>query len=332
MGPTALAQVLRPLAETFLPADYPDLLRGLESPDDAAVWRLDDETAIVLTADFFPPVVDDAYHYGQIAAANSLSDLYAMGARPLLGINLVGFPDDVDPAVLREILRGGAEKVKQAGAVVAGGHTTVDREPKYGLAVVGTLHPNRILTKGGARPGDVLLLTKPLGTGVVTTAHRKGVAADADVAAAIESMARLNAAAAGVLYADSDAVHACTDVTGFSLMGHGHEMAHQSGLGLRFSWDALPLLPGAARYAEEGFLTGGGRRNREHCSHFVVHERDLEPWAVELLYDPQTSGGLLAAVAAEKAEAIQAALERAGEPVARIGEAVEGEPGTLLVV
>ncbi len=171
MGPEALAQVLRPLQGMFAPADYPDLLQGLAEPDDAAVWRLDGNRALVMTSDFFPPVVDDPYSFGAIAASNALSDLYAMGAKPLLAINLVGFPNNLDPSILSEILRGGAEKVREAGAVIAGGHTTVDTEPKYGLAVIGMVHPEKVLTKGGARPGDLIYLTKPLGTGVVTTAQ-----------------------------------------------------------------------------------------------------------------------------------------------------------------
>jgi len=332
MGQKALAQVLRPLAGMFEPGDYPDLLRGLEAPDDAAVWRLDDDRAMVLTADFFPPIVDDPHDFGAIAAANALSDLFAMGATPLLGINLVGFPADLDGAILSEILRGGAEKVREAGAVIAGGHTTTDKEPKYGLAVLGTVHPGRLLTKGGARSGDVLLLTKPLGTGVITTAHRKGEAGGEALRAAVASMARLNAEASRILYDEESAVHACTDVTGFGLIGHGHEMAVQSGLTLRIRHAELPLLPQAGEYARRGFLTGGAERTKEHSGPHVRWEADVEDWMRELLYDPQTSGGLLAAVDPRRAEEIVARLERAGEPVRRIGEAVEGPSGGIEIV
>jgi len=331
MGPEALAQVLRPLAAMFDARDHPDLLRGLEAPDDAAVWRLDDARALVLTADFFPPVVDDPYAFGAIAAANSLSDLYAMGADPLLGINLVGFPDDLEPGILTEILRGGGEKVREAGAVIAGGHTTSDAEPKYGLAVVGLVHPERMWTKGGARAGDGLFLTKPLGTGVVTTALKRDEAEPAHVEAAIASMARLHRGAAAVLRRFPEAIHAATDITGFGLAGHGHEMAEASGLALALRWDAVPLLPGAEGYARRGSIPGGGQRNRAYYGRWIRTERRLAEEHVTLLHDPQTSGGLLLTVAAERREQIEAAFRAAGEPMWRIGEIVDGEPGTLQV-
>jgi selenide,water dikinase len=331
MGPEALAQVLRPLAGMFDAARYPDLLRGLEEPDDAVVWRLDGERAIVQTADFFPPVVDDPYHFGAIAAANALSDLYAMGAEPLFALNLVGFPDDLDTGILAEILRGGAEKVREAGAVVAGGHTTVDKEPKYGLAVTGLVHPDRVLAKGGARPGDVLLLTKPVGTGVVTTAHKRQQVDEADLEAAIESMERLSRAAARLLLEAGAAVHALTDVTGFALAGHAHELAEASGVTLRISWSAVPLLPGAERYARAGMVPGGSKRNEAYYAAWTTHGRPLEEWERRLLFDPQTSGGLLAAVDGGGAAELIESFRAAGEPVWRIGEAIEGRAGGLLV-
>ncbi len=331
MGPEALAQVLRPLAGMFGAASYPDLLRGLDAPDDALVWRLDGERAIVQTADFFPPVVDDPYHFGAVAAANALSDLYAMGADPLFAINLVGFPDDLDPSVLSEILRGGAEKVQEAGAVVAGGHTTVDREPKYGLAVTGLVHPDRILTKAGARAGDVLLLTKPVGPGVVTTAHKRQKVDDADLAAAIESMERLSRRASRILRDAGAAVHALTDVTGFALAGHAHEMAHQSGIGLRLGWRDVPLLPGAERYAKQGMVPGGSRRNESYYTTWMTFSRQLEEWERRLLFDPQTSGGLLAAVAPGSLDAILGAFRAAGEPAWRVGEATGADAGRIEV-
>jgi selenide,water dikinase len=328
MGPQALAQVLRPLADMFDPGAFPDLLQGLATPDDAAVWRLDGERALVVTADFFPPVVDDPHSFGAIAAANALSDLYAMGAAPLFGLNLVGYPEDGDPQVLSEILRGGGEKVREAGAAIAGGHTTTDREPKYGLAVVGLVHPDRVFTKGGARPGDALFLTKPLGTGILTTAHKQGEVDEDDLAAAIASMSRLSAGASRIAGSLGAAIHAVTDVTGFSLVGHAHEMAHQSGLALRLRWEALGLLPGVERYARAGYLTGGARRNREFYEPYVSG-RALEPWCVEVLYDPQTSGGLLIAVAGERAADLATAFAERGEPLWRIGEAVPGAPGRI---
>jgi selenide,water dikinase len=332
MGPEALAQVLRPLADMFDPARYPNLLRGLDAPDDALVWKLDAERALVHTADFFPPVVDDPFAFGAIAAANALSDVYAMGGTPLFAINLVGFPDDMDLAVLSAILRGGGEKVKEAGAVVAGGHTTSDKEPKYGLAVTGIVHPDRILSKGGARAGDVLLLTKPLGAGILTTAGKKQKASAADLDAAIASMARLSAGAAGLFRAAHPHVHALTDVTGFSLIGHAHEMAHLSKLTLRFTIDALPMLPGVEGYANAGLVTGGAARNQAYYEAFVVATRAFPPWQREILYDPQTSGPLLAAVDPAAADAIVAAFRAQGEPLWVVGEAVPESIGGIEIV
>jgi selenide,water dikinase len=332
MGPAALAKVLSPLAAMFDPARYPSLLRGLADPDDALVWKLDDERALVHTADFFPPVVDDPYAFGAIAAANAMSDVYAMGGEPIFAINIVGFPDDMDPAVLTEILRGGAEKVREAGAVVAGGHTVGDKEPKYGLAVTGLVHPDRVLAKGGARPGDVLLLTKPLGAGLITTAGKRQKASPEHMDAAIASMSRLSAGASRLLRQAHPHVHALTDVTGFSLMGHGHEMAHLSGLTLRFRFDDLPLLPGAAAYATAGLTAGGGARNRSYYGEFVTLPEAIDDWKVALLFDPQTSGPLLAAVSAEAASDVIAAFRAAGEPVWHVGEAVEGRPGGIEIL
>jgi selenide,water dikinase len=321
MGPEALAQVLRPLAGMFDPKLYPDLLQGLDTPDDAAVWRLDDQRALVLTADFFPPVVDDPYDFGTIAAANALSDLYAMGAQPLMGINLVAYPDDLDPAILSEILRGGADKLLEAGAVVAGGHTTSDKEPKYGLAVTGLVHPDRILTKAGAHPGDVLFLT-------TTAAKQQRVEPD-HMKAVVASMARLNGGAARILELFADAVHAATDITGFGLAGHAHEMAQQSGLTLGFDWDRVPLLPGAADYARAGLIPGGGKRNQSYYGSWVSLRRALSDWEQVLLYDPQTSGGLFAAVAHERADEVERAFSEAGEPLWRVGQAIDARAGGL---
>ncbi len=331
MGPEALAQVLRPLAEMFDPEGYPNLLRGLDTPDDALVWRIDRERALVHTADFFPPVVDDPYWFGAIAAANAISDIYAMGGEPLFAINLVGFPDDMDPSILSAILRGGGEKVKEAGAVVAGGHSTSDKEPKYGLAVTGWVHPERILSKGGAKPGDVLLLTKPLGTGLVTTAGKRQKASEADLAAAISSMARLSAGAARLLREAHPHVHALTDVTGFSLAGHAHEMAHLSHLSLRFRFEDLPLLPGVESYAAAGTIPGGGKRNASYYGRFAKTTA-LSSWQVDLLYDPQTSGPLLAAVDPSHAANLVSAFRAAREPVWVVGETVDGPEGGIEVV
>lgn len=321
--------MVRPLAEIFPAAAFPDLLVGLGAPDDAAVYRLNAGQAVISTADFFPPVVDDPYFYGAIAAANALSDVYAMGGEPLLALNLLAVPEDLPAEVVTEILRGGAEKVREAGAVIAGGHTVTDKEPKYGLAVTGLVAPADLLTKGGAQPGDVLLLTKPLGVGTLTTAHKRGLVDAEDLRAAMTSMARLNRAAGRA--ARHAAAHALTDITGYSLLGHAHEMAHLSGLRLEFEWAALPWLAGAHRLAEAWVFPGGAQRNADFYGPWVTFERALEDWERQLLFDPQTSGGLLMAVAPDRAAGVLAELTAAGEAGWVVGRAAAGEPGRLTV-
>lgn len=318
MGPGALAQVLRSLT---LPAS-PNLLVGLGVPDDAAVYQLGPDQALVQTVDFFPPIVDDPYMYGQIAAANALSDIYAMGGRPILALAIAGFPEDLPPAVIGAILQGGADKVAEAGAVVAGGHTVIDQEPKYGLCVTGLVHPARVTAKAHAQPGDVLLLTKPLGTGVITTAHKRGVVAEEHLQAAIASMVRLNRRAAE-LAADAP-LHSATDITGYGLLGHAAELAQNSGVGLRITAGAVPLLPGALEYAQRGVVPGGLGRNRDHLLGTVRLAAGIDPALALLLYDPQTSGGLLLAVPAEHAAQLRAHFAAAGEPIWAIGEVVAG--------
>ena len=331
MGPDALAQVLRPLAGMFQAESYPDLLVGLGLPDDAAVYRLTADQAIIETADFFPPVVDDPYTFGAVAAANALSDIYAMGGRPLFALNLAAFPDDVPVDVLGDILRGGAEKVREAGAVIAGGHTVTDKEPKYGLAVTGLIHPDRILSKGGARVGDQLLLTKRLGTGVLTTAHKQGKVAEADLAVAVASMVHLNRLASEAALA-TPGVHAMTDITGFGLLGHAHEMAHLSGVGFTLSYSALAWIGDVRRYAAEWIFPGGSERNEGYYSRWVTiaPELKLSDWETRLLHDPQTSGGLLVAVDAAHRDELVARLIAAGELAYRIGEVHPGA-GEILV-
>ncbi|GAB4217408.1 MAG: selenide, water dikinase SelD [Roseiflexaceae bacterium] len=321
MGPATLAQVLRALTLTT----HPNLLVGLEVSDDAAVYRLSDDLALVQTVDFFPPIVDDPYTYGAIAAANALSDVYAMGGRPILALAVAGFPESLPHGVVAAILQGGADKVAEAGAVVAGGHTTVDQEPKYGLCVTGTLHPERVLTKAGARPGDVLLLTKPLGTGVITTAHKRGLVAPDDFAAAVASMLRLNRGAgeqAALL-----GLRAATDITGYGLLGHAAEMARASAVGLRIRLAQVPLLPGALGYARGGVLPGGLGRNRAYLldDGFVTLGAGLEQAHTQLLFDPQTSGGLLLAVPSGLVETLKERMAVAGEPCWEIGSVVEGQ-------
>ena len=323
MGPEALAHVLRPLSESFGAAPE-NLLVGLGKADDAAVYRLNDEQAIVATTDFFPPVVDDPYAFGAIAATNALSDIYAMGGEPLFCLNLVGFPDDLDPDILTEILRGGADKVREAGAVIAGGHTVTDKEPKYGLAAIGTVHPDRVFAKGGARAGDVLLLTKALGTGVITTAAKNEAASAEHLASAIASMTTLNAAAARALRSLGTAVHACTDITGYGLLGHAWEMAEQSGLAFRLRVAALPWLPGAWEYAAAGHIPGGTGRNTDATLPHVTYGEGVSEIEKLLLADPQTSGGLFASVAGESAEWALDALAAAGVPAVVVGEVMAG--------
>lgn len=296
MGPATLAQVLRPLTSHPAP---PELLVGLSAADDAAIYQVNEQQAIISTADFFPPVVDDPYAFGAIAAANALSDIYAMGGQPLMAINLVAWPDSLEPELLSEILRGGSDIVAQAGAVVAGGHTVTDKEPKYGLAVTGMVHPQRIFTKGGARPGDLLVLGKPLGTGLLTTAHKREQVDEDDLEVALRSMMLLNRQASQALRDQGERVHAVTDITGFGLLGHAWEMATQSLASMRFSFDALPLLPDVRRYAEMGCITGGAQRNQEYLAAHVHIAEQVNLFEQEILWDPQTSGGLFAAIAPE---------------------------------
>jgi selenide,water dikinase len=320
MGPAALAQVLRSLT---LPAS-PDVLVGLGVPDDAAVYRISDDLALVQTVDFFPPIVDDPYTFGAIAAANALSDIYAMGGRPILALAIAGFPEDLPPAVIAAILQGGADKVAEAGAVVAGGHTVVDKEPKYGLCVTGLIHPAQVTAKAGARPGDVLLLTKPLGTGVITTAHKRGAVAAEHLAAAVDSMLRLNRRAAEI--AADAGLHGATDITGFGLLGHASELARNSGVGLEIELGRVPLLPGALGYARQQILPGGLGRNRDYLlgDGLVRLAEGLEEAWAQLLFDPQTSGGLLFALPAAAGAALCARMVAAGEPCWEIGRVVEG--------
>lgn len=315
--------MLRPVREVFEGRDAPDLLVGLGAPDDAAVWRLDDSRALVVTTDFFTPVVDDPYDYGAIAAANSLSDVYAMGGKPFLALNVAALPPDLPPEVGAEILRGGAEKAREAGVVIAGGHTVQDKEPKYGLVALGFVDPRRAFTKGGVNAGDALVLTKPLGFGVMTTALKQESARPEDVAEAVGWMKRLNdrAAELGLEFE----LRGATDVTGFSLLGHGLEMARASGVGLRIDYGAVPFLSRAQAYARAFTFPGGAHDNRKYFGDDVRFAGDFEEWERMLLFDPQTSGGLLLAVPAEKLAALLSRAKEREQPVWVIGEAVKGE-------
>jgi len=314
--------VLRPLRETFRPENFPRLLVGLSSPDDAAVYQVSEDLALIFTTDFFTPVVDDPYLYGAVAAANAMSDVYAMGGQVVLALNIAAFPPKMPVRIVREILRGAAEKVAEAGGVIAGGHTIDDDEPKFGLAVMGTVHPSRVGTKGGAHPGDHLLLTKPLGVGIITTAAKGGVARPDHLEGAIHSMVQLNRRAAGL--AQQVEFHAMTDITGFALLGHGYEMASQSGARLRFFFDRLPFLPGAAEYAEQWLFPGGACNNQRTYGPHVTFHRLAEEMQM-LLFTPETSGGLLIALPPAEADRLEELCQAAGQAVWRVGEVVEGE-------
>ena len=328
MGPADLEHIL-----SGLPRErHPDVLVGVETSDDAGVFRLQDDVAIINTVDFFTPVVDDPYTYGLIAATNALSDVYAMGGEPKTAMNIVCFPQDsLDKTVLAEIIQGGAEKVREAGAALVGGHSVADDEIKYGLAVTGVVHPQRVVRNVGAQVGDVLILTKPLGTGIVTTALKRHHLHDTEYAAAVDSMLSLNRTASHVMACYT--VHACTDVTGFSLIGHGYEMARGSGVSLRLRAAHFPVLPGALRLASEGYMTGGCKRNRNYLADKVRVSPQLNAQLDEVAFDPQTSGGLLMAVPESEASACVQALKNAGTPAAAvIGEVVpRAEPWVEVV-
>jgi selenide, water dikinase len=299
---------LRPVQDVFKPADFPDLLIGLEGPDDAAVWRLDESRAIVVTADFFTPVVDDGYDYGAIAAANSLSDIYAMGGLPFMALNIAALPEDLPLELMSAILRGGAEKAREAGVVIAGGHTVKDKEPKYGLVAIGFVDPRKALTKGALQVGDRLVLTKPLGFGVTTTALKNGKAVDEDVREVVEWMKRLNRTAGQL--ASECGLRAATDVTGFGLMGHAWEMASAAGVRLEIDFQRLPLVAGARKYANMGAFASGLFDNRAYFKGHVEIAPQLDEPDEMLLFDPQTSGGLLLGVPEDKLALFE---RRAGE-------------------
>ena len=318
MGPGALSAVI---AGLNLPT-HPQLLVGLTVSDDAAVYQLNAETALVQTVDFFPPIVDDPYTYGAIAAANALSDVYAMGGTPILALAIAAFPADLPTEVIQAIMQGGADKVAEAGAVVAGGHTVVDKEPKYGLCVTGLVHPGRVTPKAKARPGDVLLLTKPLGTGVIATAIKRNLGDPRHLAAAVASMLQLNREMAVILR--DFAVHSVTDITGFGLLGHAAEVARNSQVGLRIDSSALPLLPGALEYAAAGIVPGGLLANQRFLEQdgYVRYAPGIDSGRQLLLFDPQTSGGLLIAAPPEVAAAIQSRCAAANQPCWPIGHVV----------
>jgi selenide, water dikinase len=296
---------------------------GLSEPDDAAIWRLSDDRAIVLTNDFFTPIVDTAYEYGAIAAANSLSDVYAMGGQPFLALNIAALPDQLPSEISSEIMRGGAEKAREAGVVIAGGHTVKDKEPKYGLVVVGFIDPRKMLSKSGLEAGDALVLTKPLGAGVTTTALKQEKADATHINEAIEWMSSLNKTASEL--AVEFGLRAGTDVTGFSLLGHGMEMAKASHVSLHIDYEKLPFLSGARGYAEKGFFSGGAFDNKKHFGEHIHFDDRLDEAAQMLLFDPQTSGGLLLGIPSEKLDEFLLRSKQLNQPAWVIGSAVDGK-------
>ena len=299
----------------------PNVLIGFDTADDAGVYRLAPDLALVQTVDFFTPIVDDPYVFGQIAAANSLSDVYAMGGKPISALSIVGFPNKNEQLdILEKILQGGFAKMQEAGCTVIGGHSIGDDEMKFGYAVTGLVNPQRVLTNGGARPGDRLLLTKRIGTGVISTALKEGKASEASERAAIESMLALNRAAAEA--ALEFAVHAATDITGYGLLGHAREMALASGVGFVFEHSSVEFLPEAVVYSRAGFIPGGLKRNIEFIAGCVEFAGEIPEEIRNLFFDPQTSGGLLLAVDAREASDLLKALGGRGVPAREVGEAL----------
>jgi selenide, water dikinase len=313
---------LRPIAKTFKVEDYPDLLVGLESPDDAAIWKLDEHRALVATADFFTPVVDDGYDYGAIAAANALSDIYAMGGSPFMALNLAALPPDLPDEISTAILRGGAEKAREAGVVIAGGHTIQDKEPKYGLSVIGFVDPQEMITKRGAKVGDLLVLTKPLGFGVTTTALKRQMASEEDGAEVTSWMKRLNDRSSAVALACG--VRCGTDVTGFSLLGHGLELADASAVQLTINFDRLPFVSCATKYAGQWTFPGGASDNKLFFGKKVHFAHTISEAEQMLLFDPQTSGGLLLVVPASRRQDFQEKAARLELPFWVVGAVTDG--------
>jgi len=323
MAPGDLQEVLQVLKPRD-PAAHADLLVGLGKADDAAVYRVSPDLAIVETLDFFPPVVDDPYTWGAIAAANAMSDVYAMGGEVLFALAIAGFPRELPKRIIAEVFRGGAEKVAEAGGVIAGGHTVIDAEPKYGLCVTGRVHPDRVMVKGGLRPGDRLFLSKPLGTGVITTAAKDAVASPDVLDGAVRSMLRLNRVAAQV--AREFGARGATDVTGFGFLGHAAEMVEASGAGVAISASRVPFLPGAWELAEKGHFSGGMKRNRRHVDSVLAARLTFHPDVAavlaSLLTESETSGGLLFSIDSTRAAGVLEAFRRRGEECWEIGEVV----------
>lgn len=328
IGPADLKEVIGnlPLAER-----NPNLLVGIETSDDAGVFRISDDLALVQTVDFFTPIVDDPYSFGQIAAANAISDIYAMGGKPLTVLNIVAFPiATLDKHILTDILRGAADKVKEAGATLVGGHSIDDKEPKFGLAVTGLIHPDQIKTNAGARPGDKLILTKPIGVGIMTTSIKKEQLSVEEIERVTRVMATLNKTAAEIM--NKYETHACTDVTGFGLIGHALEMAKGSEVGITIVNEAVPKLPRVRELAENGFVPGGTKNNFKHVENDVIFPQAMDQVDRWILCDAVTSGGLFIAVAADQSEQMLNELKQAGVEASIVGEATESNAGQIVVL
>ncbi|EQB88275.1 selenide,water dikinase [Clostridium punense] len=305
-----------------------NLIVGIETSDDAAVYKLTEDIAVIQTLDFFTPVVDDPYTYGAIAAANSLSDVYAMGGKPTVALNIVCFPNCLNIEVLGEILKGGADKVIEAGAVVIGGHTVEDDEPKYGLSVMGMVHPSKVLKNYGSRVGDVLILTKPIGTGIITTAIKAEMASKEVYNEAVKVMSTLNKYA-GEIIVDYN-ITACTDITGFGIMGHGYEMASASEVTFKLYKDKLPLINGVKEYAQMGLIPAGCYNNKKYLKD-KYQLKNVETWLEDVLFDPQTSGGLLVSISASEGKELMEKLSKLEIPCEIIGEVIPKEEKHIIV-
>lgn len=317
IGPETLAQILHQLPKF----SHPNLLVGVETSDDAAIYKISETQAVIQTLDFFTPVVDDPYTYGQIAATNALSDVYAMGGQPLLALNIVAFPSQLDPSILGEILKGGADKVMEAGAVLAGGHSISDDEPKYGLSVMGMVNLEDVLTNVGLTPGDVLILTKPIGTGILNTCLKEGLVSESDYEGLIASMTTLNRFGIEAAKAAGVKLKACTDVTGFGLLGHLKEMLGDSPVDIELDFSQIPVLSGAIAFAQIGLIPAGTYRNSAYVKGRVEFSEALPDYAMDILFDPQTSGGLILAVDKADAQSLLNALENMSQlPFALVGE------------
>jgi len=328
IGPADLAEVIRMLPPA---TPNPNLLVGLDTSDDAGVYKLNDDLAIVQTLDFFTPIVDDPYSFGQVAAANAISDIYAMGGKPLTALNIVAFPIfSLDKSILAEILRGAADKLQEAGATLVGGHSIDDKEPKFGLAVTGLVHPDKVRTNAGARPGDKLILTKPIGVGILSSSLKKGLLNESEINRVTKVMTTLNKDAAEIM-ASFD-VHACTDVTGFGLLGHSLEMAKGSGVGIRIVKEQVPILDRVRELAKQGVIPGGTKNNHAHIQDSVSFSENMDTIDQWILCDAVTSGGLLISVAGDNAENLLSELLDAGVEAAIIGEVIEDHTGKIVVI